>query len=87
MTNVTITRPGKYTNGTPCYVTENRAYKGIVGYGTEIEESQASFEAARAAYEKLVPPQKTMGATVSMTMFRPVTVIRGIRPAPALAGA
>ena len=87
MTNITITGPGKHTNGTPCYVTHNNVYPGIVGYGNEPDDALASFERARAAYDELMQSKRPATPTVLFTMFRSVTVLRGLPPRPALAGA
>lgn len=67
MTNITITRPGKYSSGKPCFITENAAYPGIVGYGDQDYEARASFEAARESYEELTaaPPQNEIAASVT----------------------
>jgi len=77
MTNVTITRPGKYSSGKPCFITENAAYPGIVGYGDRDYEARASFEAARASYEALTaaPPQADTAASITWL----ATVVAGNR--------
>lgn len=81
MTPVTLTRPSKYTNGVPCYVTEHPAYPGIIGYGKEPEDARASFESARRAYDALIQ-QTPVETSVTMTFFRTASVIRGLQQQP-----
>lgn len=76
--NITMTRPDLYSSGRPCFVTENGAYPGIVGYGDSESESRASYEAARAAYLALTAPsdatrEDSSATSVSWTFANPVT--------------